>query len=73
MTKLFKAGDRVMLSRGFLQSTGQLTGEVPFQRGQVLRVEGARPQVVTIDWGRRTSKAVAPNLILENERHLEPQ
>lgn len=36
LSQLILEGDRVMASRDFLKSTGQLTGEVPFWKGTVL-------------------------------------
>jgi hypothetical protein len=37
-TKAIAVGDRVCYSRAFLQSTGHLTGDVPFARGVVQRL-----------------------------------
>jgi len=38
-TAAVQAGDRVAYSRQWLQSTGQMTGDVPLARGTVVRIE----------------------------------
>lgn len=45
-------GDRVCYSKQFLQSTGQLTGDIPFARGTVREITPlGQTQLATIDWG----------------------
>ncbi|MCY2985011.1 MAG: hypothetical protein NTY15_15410 [Planctomycetota bacterium] len=44
-------GDKVCYSRTFLQSTGQLTGDVPFARGIVTAIESlGETKLAAIDW-----------------------
>lgn len=69
----FKVGDRVMFSRVFLRSTGQLTGSVPFAVGTVKLVMDELPAVrVRWDGGDGfTSMVLTRNLIHKDRRHLE--
>lgn len=47
----FQVGDKVCYARSFLQSTGQLTGDLPFARGTVTDVSGLGGNyLITIDW-----------------------
>jgi hypothetical protein len=43
LKNVIEAGTRVGYSANFLRSTGQLTGEVPFLRGVVAKVEEIVP------------------------------
>ena len=72
--KKFETGQRVALSRAFLRSTGQLTGDGPFLRGTV---ESCQPigtrQLCYIQWqGREKPQGVlSTNLVLVDRLHLE--
>jgi hypothetical protein len=75
-TKTFKAGDRVMFAREFLQSTGQITGKVPFAVGTVKSVKPfghtSKTALVAVDWdGSGPGRVSSANLVLESELHLE--
>ena len=71
----FEVGDRVCLSRAFLQSTSQFTGDAPFDVGTVVSTEplhGDR-QYVKITWDLRgPGTSLNTNLILNDRKHLEP-
>jgi hypothetical protein len=49
-----QVGDTVGYSKGFLQSTGQHTGDVPFARGKVtaLHPVGTETILAEIEWDR---------------------
>jgi hypothetical protein len=61
--------DRVLFARAFLRSIGAVTGELPFQRGTVSRVNG---RVVYVQWDHGgTSATLAANLVRADRLHLE--
>lgn len=73
-----REGDVVMYARAWLRSTGQLTGDVPFRRGRVVRVEGwlGKPAALaTVQWdgARYESRALVCNLVRADRLHLERQ
>ena len=50
--KSIAVGDRVCYSRTFLQSTGQITGDLPFARGTVTELKPlGEITLAVIDWG----------------------
>jgi len=53
-TQPIKVGDTVGYSKAFLQSTGQLTGDVPFARGKVLALQplGTDTILAEIEWDK---------------------
>lgn len=53
-TQTIRAGDTVGYSKAFLQSTGQLTGDVPLARGSVIALHTIGQDVVLaeINWDR---------------------
>lgn len=73
LTKVFKAGDKVMFAREFLRNTGQYTGWAPFAKGVVQSTTKLNEkQVVSVKWkDGKISKAISPNLVLASELHLE--
>lgn len=75
MAHEIEADSRVMYSRAFLQSTGQLAGEVPFATGRVLSLEYLQPDFILalVEWdhGYR-SRANTSNLVRMDRLHLEP-
>jgi hypothetical protein len=43
--------DRVAFAKGWLQSTGQHTGDIPFARGKVTAIkEVGEMSIATVDW-----------------------
>jgi hypothetical protein len=72
--KEFKIDDTVMFSRGFLRSTGQFTGPVPFAKGKIEGLEELRPGlfIVAVNWGNDVkSRVLSSNLICANDRSKE--
>lgn len=79
-----KVGDVVKYERGFLKSTGQITGAAPFAVGKITKMgksispKNTDPsaQLVHVDWGKNKGelpeKTLLGNLILKNKVHLEP-
>jgi hypothetical protein len=68
-------GTRVAMSRAFLRSTHQLTGHIPFRRGEVLNlIEIGGIPLVRIKWDKekRPTKVLMQNLVREDRIHLEP-
>lgn len=50
-TSPIQVGDRVAFSKQWLQSTGQLTGDIPFARGTVKELKPLGETIlVTVDW-----------------------
>jgi hypothetical protein len=51
-TQPIKPGDTVGYSKSFLQSTGQLTGDVPLARGKVIALHpiGQETMLAEIEW-----------------------
>lgn len=77
MSTEFKIGDVVVLSRAFLQSTMQFTGDAPFDEGEILEMGFvcASPlrHLLTVQWKLRgEGKVLSSNVILKSRRHLEP-
>ncbi|HEY5957924.1 MAG TPA: hypothetical protein VIV60_15280 [Polyangiaceae bacterium] len=75
----FNVGDVVVLSRAFLQSTGQFTGDAPFDEGTIVHIDRMHPQLddgialFTVLWKLRgAGKVLNKNVILKSHRHLEP-
>lgn len=70
----FQTGERVALSRAFLKSTGQITGDAPFLRGTVQSCEPmAKLQLCYVLWdGREKAQGVlSSNLTALDRKHLE--
>ena len=68
-------GDIVKYSRKFLQSTAQLTGDVPFDVGVVTKIDnyGGDFILATIVWKLDSPRRVnVGNLVLKSRVHLEP-
>ena len=64
--KLIVVGSRVAMCRRFLQSTGQLTGEVPFARGVVEQIgppAGERAAIATVAWN---TEELPPRTLISN-------
>lgn len=71
-----KIGDKVMYSRAFLRSCGIYTGKMPFLVGEVIgkdvgEVSGADYRRIRWEDGRHSTDRTT-NLVLRDERHLEP-
>lgn len=64
-TQPIRVGDQVAYSKRYLQSTGQLTGDMPILRGTVIEMTklGDKPLAV-VDWhdGTEPQKVLATNL-----------
>jgi hypothetical protein len=60
-TSPINVGDRVAYSRSFLQSIGALTGDMPFARGVVEKIEEfGTLRLATVKWdGEETTMRVA--------------
>jgi hypothetical protein len=54
-TQKIQVGDTVAYSKGFLQSTGQYTGDVPHARGQVTALIFLGPEVTLAEIAWDTS------------------
>jgi hypothetical protein len=71
---VLRSGDRVAYARGWLQSIGALTGELPFLRGRVCGIEhlmsGTRIANVVWDQGG-AARCNVRNLVREDLLHLE--
>lgn len=71
----FKVGDVVCLSRAFLQSTGQFTGDAPFDEGTIVHINKMTDDVtfLRVLWKLRGPGSVlSTNVILKSRKHLEP-
>lgn len=71
----FNVGDRVAYARTFLQSTGMITGEVPFLRGTVdgtLEIGGRQVAHVLWDGHDEPIHVLSSNLWPADKLHLEP-
>ena len=53
-------GDRIAYCRAFLQSTGILTGEIPFWRGTLTEIQD---RIATVEWKNAGSDAPSHILI----------
>ena len=76
-------GTRVAFKRAFLQSTGQISGWVPFARGVVIGIDPSFSSgLASIKWDDRSriagqpnpvfSSVLVSNLVREDRIHLEP-
>lgn len=74
MSKVY-IGTHVAYSRDFLRSTGQITGDAPFLRGEVVDIVNINPlRLALVKWdGFEEPKTInIKNLIPVNRIHLEP-
>jgi len=71
---MIEVGTRVAYSREWLRSVGMVTGDIPFARGIVRKING---RIASVDWvnkeGRLTSQSscLINNLIAVDRLHLE--
>lgn len=79
MADNFKIGDVVCLSRAFLQSTQQFTGDAPFDDGPIVHIDDVYStpsqsvKLLTVLWRiRGAGKVLSTNVILKSRKHLEP-
>lgn len=69
MASKIAVGDRVQYSKSFLQSTGQLTGDVPHAKGTVSDIKAiGKKSLVTVDWGNEN---VPPRVLADNLSKLK--
>ena len=75
-TELFKVGDTVLYSRQFLRAVGMMTGDAPFARGRIIRLEPISKGLdfALVEWPRGCPfppKVLTSNLVRADKVHLE--
>ncbi|QVL31634.1 hypothetical protein KIH39_22750 [Telmatocola sphagniphila] len=73
-TAKIQVGDKVAFSKRYCQSSGQVTGEIPFARGVVQELKAMGPEFVlaTVKWDNPDigEKVAASNLVRVTEKGI---